>query len=316
VLGWMQGSTQGQVTWLWAGALAATSVVDALGQLLRARGRIAADNGVQLVLAIGGTAAAIGAVAVGAGVVGGTAGQAVGALVALVLAVWFARQLREFSLVPCWRLTGQGSRIRAAVPWALGLFASRFFSSVDLIVLGHLSGPEEVAMMAVALKPVFGAMVIPNAVSAVVYPALARARGRARGRLAWRTVAWLAAAGLVVGTAIALVGRPLMILLFGPAYASAAQPLAPLAIGLTFLFPEWLLGQTLLAYGQARAYAIGWVATLVLITAGEFLVVPHFGAFGAACVKTAGSGGLLAWQIAALARTLRRDSPDGITQLQ
>jgi lipopolysaccharide exporter len=142
----------------------------------------------------------------------------------------------------------------------------------DVVVIGRMLGQHALGLFTVAQR--LPELVIENVswnLSIVAFPALSRRRGGAGGGMAQTTlnlVRYAALYGLTVGAGLAVLASPLVLVLFGAAWAEAGPVMAALAVmyGLhTIVFP---LGDVFKALGrQSLMAAINGVAIPVMVVA-------------------------------------------------
>lgn len=250
-----------------------------LGVALRCRGGRLREA--LLLLLLRGSALATTAVAIslGAALAGVTLALALSPLPALALAPLLLRGTRPSADSP---EVSPGKVLREGAPLAAYALLLLLSPRVEAYVLQWLRDSRELGLFAGALL-VYGFLsMVPGAIAAGAMPALAREAVRGEGLVRRRSAATLALLGAPAAVGLALLARPVAALLL-PADASAvAPPLALLAAALPALFLNALLGSALNAVGRA-----GWLPRLTLARVlGAFalalLLVPRFGALGAA----------------------------------
>jgi O-antigen/teichoic acid export membrane protein len=193
--------------------------------------------------------------------------------------------------------------LRAAAPIGLLALATIVYYRSGMLALAALADPAETAAFGVAAGVAFGLLALPNAITTALLPRLASdddASGRiacARRALAWTllvAVAFAATAAVVVPIAMPIV--------LGDEYARASVPFALLCVGIPIIATSGVIGTALLTVGRLRALGAQVALSLAVNLAALALLVPPFGAVGAALAtvacETAGLL-LLAW----LART-------------
>jgi len=252
-----------------------------LGVALRCRGARVAEGVLLLVLRAGGLVLAGVALAVGAGF-GGLAGAlALSTVPALALGVWL---LQRTTVTVHGALAPVRGVLGGALPLAVYGGLLMLSSRVELLVLSPLRGDREIGLFLAVLNLVWPLSLVPSAVAAGAMPALTRealSGGRAVRRRTAATLALFAApaaVGLVL-VAPALVGR-----VFGADYldAEAAFWLRILAAALIPLFMNGLLTWSLIAAGRAGLPPRLLAARIVVAFALAVVLVPRFGAAGAA----------------------------------
>lgn len=116
---------------------------------------------------------------------------------------------------------------------ALLMVVSVLLQRLGILLVGWLGTEAQTGQLAAALRLVEAARLLPGAVMGAAFPALARWRtvgtdNRIAGQIRWS----LAAYGLVAALGLALLARPLILLLFDDGYDTAAALLQILAWGI------------------------------------------------------------------------------------
>ncbi|GMV05524.1 MAG: hypothetical protein AMXMBFR53_18020 [Gemmatimonadota bacterium] len=184
---------------------------------------------------------------------------------------------------------------RGTVPFAMAFVALTLYCKVDVLLLRQWSGDEQVGLYSAAYKfvDVFQALVIVAAGAA--YPRLARtARARGSGRWAGaRSTEVMILGSVPAGLTLYLVAQPLVLLLFGPAYAGAAPVLGWIGLLLPLLALSLHSAYVLGAAGRMRPVALLYALGVSANVAFNAWLIPHRGAEGAALARL-GSETLLA----------------------
>ena len=161
---------------------------------------------------------------------------------------------------------------------------------VELLVMSALRSHEEVGYFTAALQIVQALGFVPNALCAGAMPALTREAlrvqtGRGEGDPAAvrrRTAATVAFAAVPAAIGLALVAPALMRLILKEAFAAAASPLAVFALSVVPLFLNALVTYALIAAERASLLPRLTVVRVVLAAVFAAVLVPPFGAVGAA----------------------------------
>jgi O-antigen/teichoic acid export membrane protein len=179
---------------------------------------------------------------------------------------------------------------RFALPWVVMALATDFFFDIDLLILSNLLDRETLAVFGVATR-VFSIIAFGvSAVYAVVLPEMFE-RNAASDRPGFvRQIgeANLIACGISLALFAAVVmGAPILLMLFGPAFAAGEAPLAVLCLALCV---RSALGPAALVlsihdrpYAPLPAVALG----MAVLVGGNLLLVPLLGLMGAALAALA-----------------------------
>jgi O-antigen/teichoic acid export membrane protein len=180
------------------------------------------------------------------------------------------------------------SGVRWIFKLALPIFWARVMSQVyvhtNLILLGFISTDRETGFYAVADRVLVALLAMKAIVYRLLIPILSEA-AQDKERLTRRletVIPLLALAAIPGATAVILIADPLIQMIFGDVFSPAITPFRILAGYLIFTGVGSIFGATLFATGRQREYSlsitVGSVTNLVLC----FVLIPFFGAVGAA----------------------------------
>ncbi len=191
----------------------------------------------------------------------------------------------------------------AALPLGFFMIALNLYTYIDTVILGVMRTDVETGWYAAAYRVYEGLTYAPSVLAAVLTPRLSYLfvtdRGAMRS-LVVRVLALAAALGVVLGGMAMWLARPIVTLLFGPAYAAAAAPLQILAGGAVFVFCTWILHAAAIGTNLDRRLVsttlVGLGSNVIL----NLLFIPRWGIRGAASatvVAEAATVGLLLLQV-------------------
>jgi O-antigen/teichoic acid export membrane protein len=189
-----------------------------------------------------------------------------------------------------------------ALPVGLGALVSVLAFRVDVYLLEAFRDEAAVGLYSSAYKLFEASQALPAVLMSVVFPRLAAVSGeRSQTRvLRRRSLVGLALAGLIVTSAGSIAAHVVIDLLYGEAFADAALPFAVLCWAAPIMFVNYFLTQDLIARGRARAFAGGAASALVVNLALNIVLIPRYGAVGAAAVTIVSEVALLAVCVVAL----------------
>jgi O-antigen/teichoic acid export membrane protein len=176
---------------------------------------------------------------------------------------------------------------RGALPLlAVGLLV-RIYLRGDTLLLYYLRGDVAVAAYNAAYKLMETWLFLPAAFLGAVFPFLSRTHAGDASAPAFRaacaqSVRLLAMLGLPLAAGTTLLAAPLVAWLYGPAYAESARYLQILIWAAALIFWNATLPAALNAAGHERASLRVVAAGLVFNLAGNALLIPRWGALGAA----------------------------------
>ena len=257
---------------------------------------VAIDRSLLLVLGVGVLASGFGLV--------GLAVSFVGARAISLIAAWAlaAGQIGPFR--PAFDRARWLALQRQALPFGAFIIVLHLYSYADTVMLGVIRGDGETGLYNAAYRVYEGLANVGQVLQTVLIPRLSRHYVANRGayrRLARRGL--LAGGLLAPATAAAglLLGERAIVLLFGPAYASAEQVLQLLSIGFVVVLPLCALHAVALSAGAGTWLLRTAVAGCVANVALNLVLIPRFGMHGAAAATVAGE----ALSVAVLAGGLR-----------
>ena len=165
-------------------------------------------------------------------------------------------------------------------------------SSIPVLLLGYFQPMSTVAYYRVVL-PAAGLsnMVLANFVPLYIPSAsrlFAKGETAAINHLFWQTSLWMSALAFPIFLTTSCFARPLTIFLYGARYASSATILAILSLGYFFNVIWSFNSVTLKVLGKIRLMVILNTVTPIIIVVFNLLLIPRYGAIGAAVATAAG----------------------------
>lgn len=177
-----------------------------------------------------------------------------------------------------WRSTGE--LVREGTPFMLNTLAAQS-RMLDTTLTTMILGPTTGAVYGAASKLVQPALLVPQAIASLLLPRAAQV-GRAQARTMLRPMLWVGIASAVGLAPIALLARPLLVLVLGPTYADAAVPLQWLLAGMPFAAVAAPLTAILQGQGRERVAAWNGLVFAVLLLGGVAIGAVLAGPSGAA----------------------------------
>jgi O-antigen/teichoic acid export membrane protein len=175
----------------------------------------------------------------------------------------------------------------------------------DQILMGFLASEAALGVYAVAVNTSEVLLYLPAAMATALLPAAARAEGGLRTEQALRAFRSAAVVTAVAGLAAALLGPLLLPVIFGAPFEASVTPFLWLLPGALGFAATAVFSYALVAASSPGLSSVGPFVSLVLGVALDLLLIPRFGASGAAA---AASAAFLAGGCAALAVFRRRNA--------
>lgn len=165
-------------------------------------------------------------------------------------------------------------------------------NSIPVLLLGYFQPMSTVAYYRVVLPAAALSTMIPSTFVSLYLPFASRmyAKGDTVGinHLFWRTSLWMGVLAAPIFIASTCFAHPITVFLYGARYAASAPILAILAIGYFSNVVCAFNVVTLKVLGKIRFVVILNVVTPIILVLFNLLLIPRFGAIGAAFATTAG----------------------------
>jgi O-antigen/teichoic acid export membrane protein len=156
------------------------------------------------------------------------------------------------------------------------------------VLAGKLGGEAVAAQFGVASRVMIPVSVLLASFATVIQPAASRLAAvslSGLGEFLSRNVKLVLALALPMAVGILLLGRDALTLVFGPHYASAALPLSLLSISIIPFSLVMITARGLVATGKQQIDLLGNAAAVAANLAFNLLLIPRYGATGAAIAQ-------------------------------
>ena len=174
--------------------------------------------------------------------------------------------------------------MRYGIKLHISILAGALIVRADLLVVNHYRGPSEAGVYSVASQVALMLMLLPGVIGTLLFPRVA-AEQDAGGETTCR----VSRHATFVMFFICLAAIPLSLilpLLYGPDFSEVPAQLLILLPGVFLIGLESVLVQHANAMGLPRNIPLFWIATLLTNIILVFVLVPRYGAFGAAVAST------------------------------
>jgi O-antigen/teichoic acid export membrane protein len=207
-------------------------------------------------------------------------------LAALVQMRWASRYFRvAFRVRPAvWKEV-----LRSSVPYGLALLAGSLTYRLDQLLLERLAPPEELGRYAAACKVTGLLETLPVIAMGTLYPVMARYAAEDLGRLRalhGRAVRSFGLAALLLLVAATLGSSWLVATFFGRPFAGTERSMAVLLWHTAFVYLALPAGNLLVSLGKERVNLVVNLLGLALNVALNVVLIPGFGAVGAALASS------------------------------
>ena len=210
--------------------------------------------------------------------------------------------------------TGLRPILRRALPFAAVSIVSVLNSNLLIILLRTVSYSDKaLGQFAAAQRLAMIMAIVPSMMVQVLIPSFSRAYAEDRERFAGmfeRAYRYVVFASLPAAVALAVVAPALLTLVFGEQFAPAGETLRVLSLVLAGA-GVYVLGPALIAMDGQGLLARLHLVNLVAVGVAAYLLIPQFGAEGAAWAMVLGSVGSLAVYSRVLFGRLQLGFPTG-----
>jgi O-antigen/teichoic acid export membrane protein len=179
--------------------------------------------------------------------------------------------------------------LRMAIPLSLGTAFLTIHNEADKLLLDKLSTPFEVSGYGATIRLLSAASPLPLVLAAVTAPEVTRLlmrndveRTRRLTGLALRLLLTIAGA---IALLVTVAHHDMVVLLLSAKYASASPLLTISAWMLLPIFLAWYTCEMSIAAGEFRPQTIYTGLIMIFVIAGDFVLIPSYGAAGAMTSK-------------------------------
>lgn len=244
-------------------------------------------------------AAVVVAILAGGGINSGQAMLLTGATVIFVTVGLGIHARRIFAGLPPGRPSFEHRSEWLTVSWPLFLMAiiQELLNQVDLILLGLLSNATQAAYFAASMRlaslVTFGLVAIGTVSAPLIASAYNRNDLGELARIATMSARFATMVAATVAAVLVIAGKPALGL-FGPGFDNAYPALLVLLVGGVANSVTGTVGYLLTMTGRERAAPAILAGALSVNIASSLVLIPLFGAVGAACASTLG---LVTWNV-------------------
>lgn len=175
--------------------------------------------------------------------------------------------------------------LRQSILFAITNIFIAIYFKIDTVMLESMRGATEVGYYNTAYELVFAFMFIPSVISGAIYPVISRFFQEDRKKisaLAGRLIKYYALTAVALVVFLTLLGAPLIRLFFGAEYEPAIPLFQILSFVLVFVFVNFLVGTLLNASNRQIVSTIAAGVCAGINIGINFLLIPKYGAAGAA----------------------------------
>ncbi len=176
-------------------------------------------------------------------------------------------------------------------PIALMLILNVIYFRVDIVILSYVRSNQEVGLYSLAYKIIENGLFFPAMIGGLLLPAVSSALVHKEAQVARGLISQgltLSFSGACILVAVLIVySKEVVLLLGGVEFLSSAALLQVLAIALGSMFLGNIFGFGLIAAGQQKKLLVLYAVLAVLDILLNLVLIPQYGALGAAWVTVA-----------------------------
>ena len=203
-----------------------------------------------------------------------------------------------------WHWQGWSRLLAEAMPYSLTKWLYSGYDQASLLCLALLWNDAVAGTYSAAWRLVDGASTIPQILVFVLLPELSARHGLASTKVAplvRQTTSYVAMIALVLAAVFVIEGPWMIKVIYGSGYAATVMPFQILAVGILFAFTTEIARVALWAIDRQRTALAVMGAGLAVNVGCNLLLIPRYGALGAA-MATVVSGvtvALMMWRVLA-----------------
>lgn len=270
-----------------------------------------------------GTFLQIGLIFMGYGVIPIAAAGMFSSITSLAIQAHFLKKYGSFRLSVNRDL--MRSVVQASLPYFLVSIGMVVYHQVDIVIISLLADATTIGWYGTATRLCGTLLFIPNVFVVALFPALSRAytdSPNSLNMLAQKSLNLLLLVGVPIGFGVAVLATPIVVLLYGPAFANSGPVLAILGMLLIVTYVNMLLGFLLISMDRQKTLAVVMLVMMFATILLDLILVPwamkNFanGALGGALSYVFTESGMLIAGMALLPRgAFNRDNTQVIAKL-
>jgi O-antigen/teichoic acid export membrane protein len=207
-------------------------------------------------------------------------------ILSLLLAFYIGRELSKFKQSRKARVDLQllNAMLRYGVKFYISIMAGAIIFRADVLIVNRFRGVAEAGVYAVASQFSFMLLMLPGVIATLLFPRVAASQDE-RGEFAVQVTRHTTLVMLLMCLAAAALSF-LLPVIYGVRFSDATVQLLILLPGIFFMGLESVLVQHFTGTGLPAIIPVFWIITLAFNVGLNLLVVPAYGARGAAATST------------------------------
>ena len=207
-------------------------------------------------------------------------------ILSLLLAFYIGREVSKFKQSRKARVDLEllNAMLRYGVKFYISIMAGAIIFRADVLIVNHFRGVAEAGVYAVASQFSFMLLMLPGVIATLLFPRVAASQDE-RGEFAVQVTRHTTLVMLLMCLAAAALSF-LLPVIYGTRFSDATVQLLILLPGVFFMGLESVLVQHFTGTGLPAIIPVFWIITVAFNIGLNLLLVPAFGARGAAATST------------------------------
>lgn len=206
--------------------------------------------------------------------------------VATLLLLIRALKKHNASFRPQFRVDVMRNTLKFGLRGYVGNVLQFFNYRLDVFILNYFLGPASVGIYSVSVRLAELVWYFPNAVGFVIFPKAAASSRDEMNRFTPQVFRITLLVSLILGVGIAIVGRPLINLVYTETFIDAFLPMLVLLPGAILLGTARVLTNDIAGRGFPQYNSISSGLSLILTVIFDLLLIPKLGILGAALASS------------------------------
>lgn len=202
----------------------------------------------------------------------------------LVLAFFLHRE--GAALTPRWDPPVMRATLAFGLRGHVGNMLQFFNYRLDTFIVNYYLGPAGVGVYSVAVRLAELLWQLPNAVGFVIFPRAAASSAAEMNRFTPRVFRLTLGLTAIGAAGLALIGQPLIVLVFSASFGAAYLPMLALLPGVVLLGSAKVLTNEIAGRGYPHYNSINSGLALILTVVFDVLLIPRYGILGAALASS------------------------------
>lgn len=220
------------------------------------------------------------------GVTGALIAHAMAIVAGLALSLVYL-QREGIAIVSGWSLNAMSQMLGFGLRGYIGNLLQFLNYRLDMFVVNYFLGSAEVGIYAVSVRCAELLWHLPNAVGFVIFPKAASSKPKAMNAFTPKVFGATVGLTALAGFGLAIVGEPLIILVYSEPFAVAYQPMLALLPGVVLMGGGKVLSNEIAGRGYPHYNSLNSGIALLVTVALDLILIPHYGALGAALASSA-----------------------------